>query len=93
MWLTCTKMQPPAYTQVRLVRILISGEPLPMFLRRERPDDRAAIYVIHAAAFTREDGRVAPEAHLVDGLRNDGDIVPACLIVAESSNELVGHPI
>ena len=76
-----------------LVTILISGEPLPMFLRRERPNDRAAIYAIHAAAFARGDGRVAPEAHLVDGLRDDGDIVPACSIVAENINELVGHVV
>jgi putative acetyltransferase len=64
-----------------------------MFLRRERPDDRAAIYAIHAAAFARGDGRVTPEAHLVDGLRDDGDIVPACSIVAENTNELVGHVV
>jgi hypothetical protein len=56
------------------------------------PDDRAAIYAIHAAAFA---GRrwVAPEAHLVNDLRDDGDIVPACSIVAENSNELVGHVV
>jgi putative acetyltransferase len=76
-----------------LIRILISGQPLPMFLRRERPADRTAIYAIHAAAFAREDGQVAPEAHLVDGLRDEGDILPACSIVAESGNELVGHVV
>lgn len=62
-----------------------------MFLRRERPEDRAAIFAIHAGAFTRRDGLVAPEAHLVDSLRADGDIVTALSIVAESNNELVGH--
>jgi putative acetyltransferase len=71
----------------------MSGEPVPVFLRRERPDDRAAIFAIHAAAFARGDGLVAPEVHLVDGLREDGDIVPACSIVVESANELVGHVV
>jgi putative acetyltransferase len=64
-----------------------------VFLRREGPDDRAAIFAIHATAFARPDGLVAPEAHLVDGLRDDGDIVPALSIVAESNNELVGHVV
>ena len=54
----------------------ISGEPVPVLLRREGSDDRAAIFAIHAAAFVRGDGLVAPEAHLVDGLRDNGDIVP-----------------
>lgn len=76
-----------------LVTISISREPVPMFLRRERPDDRAAIFAIHAAAFARPDRLVAPEAHLVDGLRDDGDIIPALSIVAEASNELVGHVV
>jgi putative acetyltransferase len=64
-----------------------------VFLRRERLDDRAAIFTIHVAAFTRGDGLVAPEARLVNGLREDGDIVPACSIVAESTNELVGQVV
>ena len=41
-----------------------------MFLRRESSDDRTAIFAIHAAAFAQSDGLVAPEAHLVDGLRD-----------------------
>lgn len=48
-----------------------------MFLRRERPDDRAAIFAIHAAAFARGNGLVVPGAHLVNGLREDGGIVSA----------------
>lgn len=76
-----------------LVTLSMSGESLPVLLRRERPEDRAAIFSIHAAAFSRPDGLVTPQAHLVDCLRDDGDIVPALSIVAESNNDLVGHVV
>jgi hypothetical protein len=72
-----TEASSPTTAGKPLATISISDEPSPVFLRREGPDDRAAIFAIHAAAFARPDGLVAPEAHLVDGLRDDGDIVPA----------------
>jgi putative acetyltransferase len=74
-----------------LVLISITGEALPVILRRERPDDRAAIHAVHAAAFSRSEEAVAPEAHLVDRLRSDGDIVLALSILAECDDVVVGH--
>jgi putative acetyltransferase len=88
-----TEAGSPATAGKPLATISIRDEPSPVFLRREGPNDRAEIFAIHAAAFARPDGLVAPEAHLVDGLRDDGDIVPALSIVAESNNELVGHVV
>ena len=62
-----------------------------MILRRERPDDRAAIFAVHAAAFARFEGGVAPEAPLVNRLRSDGDLVLALSILAECDDVVVGH--
>ena len=68
-----------------------------MLLRRERPGDARAVHDLHRAAFAREatpdgpasDGRL--EADLVDALRADGDLVPACCLVAEVDGAVVGH--
>jgi putative acetyltransferase len=68
-----------------------------MLLRRERPRDGPAVHDLHRAAFARaathdrpgSDGRL--EADLVDALRADGDLVPACCLVAEAEGAVVGH--
>lgn len=62
-----------------------------MIVRRESPGDRAAIFAVHAAAFARPDVDVAPEARLVDWLRDDGDLLPALSLVAVIGGEVVGH--
>ena len=64
-----------------------------MILRRELPSDRAAVHEVHARAFTRPGEDVAPEAVLVDGLRDDGDVVPGLSIVAELNGRVVGHVV
>ncbi len=63
----------------------------PLLVRRERPDDVAAVRAIHAAAFERGDGE-PPEAGLVDALRLDGWL-PALSWVAERDGVVVGHNI
>ena len=67
------------------------GQAERVILRRERPDDRNAIFAVHAAAFARPESPVAFEAHLVDRLRRDGDIVAALSIVAVHDGTVVGH--
>ena len=62
-----------------------------VIIRRELPHDRAAVRAVHAAAFMSPGDGVAPEAHLVDGLRNDGDAVGPLSLVAELGTEVVGH--
>ena len=42
-----------------------------VILRREVPNDHAAIFAVHTAAFARPDGGDVPEAKLVDALRDD----------------------
>lgn len=42
-----------------------------MIVRRERPRDHAAVRAVHAAAFRPPGGGDAPEAGLVDELRED----------------------
>ena len=64
-----------------------------MILRREAPDDRAAIWAVHTAAFARSDGGNVPEAKLVDALRDDGDIIPALSLVASVNEAVVGHVV
>ena len=53
-----------------------------MILRRELPADRDAVREVHLRAFARPGVDVAPEATLVDELRDDGDVVPGLSIVA-----------
>jgi putative acetyltransferase len=66
-----------------------------MILRRELPADRDAVRQVHLRAFARPGVDVAPEATLVDELRDDGDIVPGLSIVAEADGGggAVGHVV
>ena len=68
-----------------------------MILRREVPADAGAVREVHERAFERpfdQTGQaVAPEAVLVDALRDDGDVVPGLSIVAELGGEVVGHVV
>lgn len=60
-----------------------------VMVRREQPQDRAAIFAVHAAAFARPGQGVAAEAELVDALRDDGDLVLSLVAVREGV--VVGH--
>ena len=62
-----------------------------MILRREGPNDHAAIFAVHTAAFARPDRGDVPEAKLVSALRDDGDVVPALSLIALIDKEVVGH--
>ncbi len=64
-----------------------------MILRRERPDDHAAIRVVQTAAFLAPPGTLSAEARLVDELRADGDAIQALSLVAIHEDEVVGHVI
>ena len=70
-----------------------------MILRRELAADRGAVHRVHRRAFARPGVDVAPEATLVDELRNDGDVVPGLSIVAELDGDgavpgtVVGHVV
>jgi putative acetyltransferase len=68
-----------------------------VILRRELPADRDAVRDVHLRAFARRGVDVAPEATLVDGLRDDGDVVPGLSIVAEAGGSIgggvVGHVV
>jgi putative acetyltransferase len=55
-------------------------------IRRERPEDSAAIRRVHEAAFGQPD-----EADLVDALRAGGDLVPELCLVAERDGAVIGH--
>ena len=62
-----------------------------VIVRREVTRDRASVRAVHAAAFQPPGGGVAAEAGLVDGLRDDGDVVQGLSLVAEVDTEVVGH--
>lgn len=62
-----------------------------MILRRALPDDRAAIFAVHTAAFARPDGNDVPEASLDNELSDDGSVIHGLSIVATLSDEVVGH--
>jgi putative acetyltransferase len=64
-----------------------------VILRRELPADRDAVRQVHLRAFARPGVEVAPEATLVDDLRDDGDVVPGLSIVAEADAGPVGHVV
>jgi putative acetyltransferase len=64
-----------------------------VILRRELPADRDAVREVHLRAFARPGVDVAPEATLVDELRDDGDIVPGLSIVAEADGAVAGHVV
>jgi putative acetyltransferase len=55
-------------------------------VRPERPDDRAAIADVVAAAF-----RSPAEALLVDDIRASPGFIPALSLVADDDDEVVGH--
>lgn len=62
-----------------------------MLIRREQPDDALAIRNVHNTAFATRDGSPAPEAVLVDKLREAGDSIPELSLVAEFDGAVVGH--
>lgn len=64
---------------------------LGVLIRRETPNDHAAVHAVHNAAFATEDGSTASEATLVDDLRAAGDVIPALSLVAERDGVVVGH--
>lgn len=66
---------------------------MPVILRQETADDQAAVFAVHSAAFALPEGGEVPEAHLVDGLRDDGDVIPALSLVALAGDEVVGHVV
>jgi putative acetyltransferase len=68
-----------------------------MLIRQERRDDVDAIRAVHRAAFakpaSRDQQRVdrPVEAHLVDALRAEGDLLAPLCLVAERDGAVVGH--
>lgn len=64
-----------------------------VIIRREAPHDHAAIRGVHAAAFQPASGGPAPEAALVDRLRDDGDVVRGLSLIVELGTEVVGHVV
>lgn len=68
----------------------------PMFIRRETPEDAAAIRAVHAAAFghPEQPDRPPVEADLVDALRASDAWLPALsLVCTDPSGELAGHVV
>ncbi|MGH3772223.1 MAG: GNAT family N-acetyltransferase [Pseudonocardiaceae bacterium] len=63
-----------------------------MIVRRESPEDRAAISSVHTAAFGTN-GQDVAEARLVDDLRDEGDVIPGLSLVATVAGEVVGHVV
>lgn len=61
---------------------------LAVIVRRELPQDRSAVSAVHVSAFGGE-----AEARLVDGLRDDGDALPALSLVALVDGEVAGHVV
>jgi putative acetyltransferase len=64
-----------------------------MLIRRAAPDDRAAIFTVHAAAFARPDSATAGEAYLVEKLDQAGDVVAPLSLVAEVDGHVIGHVV
>ncbi|KRE43052.1 GCN5 family acetyltransferase [Knoellia sp. Soil729] len=63
-----------------------------MIIRRERPEDFAAIAALHDDAFERVEGAArSVESSLVDELRGDGDVIDELTFVAELDGAVVGH--
>jgi putative acetyltransferase len=62
-------------------------------VRPEAAGDVAAVRAVHAAAFARPEhgGTEAPEAAVVDQLRQTGDLVAALTFVAVAGDTVVGH--
>ncbi|CCG02988.1 protein of unknown function [Blastococcus saxobsidens DD2] len=71
-----------------------------MIVRRERPEDHAAVQALHRAAFATDPvtGAVraaddVPEVRLVDRLRGDPGFLPHLSLVAVDEGDVVGHGI
>ncbi len=64
-----------------------------VILRRELPEDRAAIRSVHTAAFASGGRKDVPEAQLVDALRDDGDAIAALSLVATLATDVIGHVV
>ena len=71
-----------------------------MIVRRERPEDHAAVRALHGAAFATDPATGAaraaddvPEVRLVDALREDPGFLPHLSLVAVDGGEVVGHGI
>ncbi|MBB4688596.1 GNAT family N-acetyltransferase [Amycolatopsis jiangsuensis] len=65
-----------------------------MLIRQATADDAPMIHVLHNAAFAPHNPGVTgemPEARLVEGLRGDGDLIPALSLVAVRDGEVIGH--
>ncbi|MEV4598968.1 N-acetyltransferase [Amycolatopsis sp. NPDC049253] len=62
-----------------------------MLIRQALHTDETAIRAVHTAAFAQPGLTTVPEAVLVDGLRADGDLIPALSLVAEQGGRIVGH--
>lgn len=57
-------------------------------VRKEEPQDRAAVFAVNEAAFGRAD-----EARLVERVRASDAFIPELSLVAELNGELVGHAL
>ena len=64
-----------------------------VLIRRERPDDVAAIRAVTTAAFAKPDTAEPVEALLVDRLRADPGWIPELSLVVVDAGEVVGHVV
>lgn len=65
-----------------------------LVIRPERPEDAAAVRDLVLAAFaTTEYSDGSAEVGILDGLRADGDLLPALTFVAELDGEVVGSVV
>lgn len=65
-----------------------------LVIRPEAASDAGAVLDVLAAAFPTPDGAGRPvEVGLVEGLRADGDVLPALTLVAELDGEVVGSVV
>ena len=63
-----------------------------LVIRPEQPDDDDGVRALLDDAFERPDGADhAAESVLTDGLRADGDLLPALTFVAELDGQVVGY--
>lgn len=65
-----------------------------LVIRRERPQDTSTTRALHDAGFERPQGAEhAVETTILDGLRDDGDVIDELTFVAELGDEVVGHVV
>jgi putative acetyltransferase len=64
-----------------------------MLIRRETPEDIAAIHAVTKVAFTKPNQPAPVEADLVDWLRADEGWIPALSMVAVIDGEIAGHVV